>query len=225
VAPCLGLVVYLVTATLGSSVGSARSFGFSPIVILAAVQFVIVLPLSIVSGLLSVKLKLFEGPKCDVGLVPRYIGRHPWYLGQPFLSLVVGGVTFLSVLIELYYILTALWQYAGLYVWGYFAFSVFALCSVAGCTTVLAIYWLLQNEIHFWQWPAFLSPAATGLFVFAYSAYFLMANTHINGLFQTVYFLLYMGEFSALVGLLAGASGLFAANAFVHKIFTDLKLD
>jgi hypothetical protein len=128
-------------------------------------------------------------------------------------------------MIELYYILTALWQYAGLYLWGYFAFGVFALCVVAGCTTIVTVYWLLQSEVHFWQWPAFLSPAATGVFVFVYSVHFLITKTRINGLYQTVYFVMYMAECSLLVGLLAGGTGLFAANAFVHKIFTDLKLD
>jgi transmembrane 9 superfamily protein 3 len=224
-APLVALLVYIPTSILGSSVGSARSFGFAPIVILTLIQTIAVLPLSIFGGLVAVKLKIFEGPKCDVGLVPRYISQHPWYLKQPVLGLAVGGICFISVMIELYYIFTALWHYAGLYVWAYFAFGVVVLCAVAGCTTVLAIYWLLQNEVHFWQWPAFASPAWTGVFVFGYSIYFLITKTRIHGLFQTVYYLLYMGEFSILVGLIAGASGLFAANVFVHKIFADLKLD
>jgi transmembrane 9 superfamily protein 3 len=213
---------YVLTALFGAVL---RPFSVRAVAVLALLQIVPVVPLAVVGGFIAVKLKLFEGPKCDVGLVPRYIASRPWYLRQPCLALAVGGACFLSVLIELYYGLTALWQYSGLYPWAYFAFAVFSLTAVASCASILAVYALLQSEVHTWQWPAFLSPAATGGFVFAYSLFFMATKTKVHGFAQIVHFVLAMGQFALLTGLLAGGAGLIAANVFVHKIFTDLKLD
>jgi hypothetical protein len=195
------------------------------VVLPLGVQICVVLPLAVIGAVVAVKLKLFEGAKCEVAILPRYIPQYPWYLRLPALGCAVGGVCFCSIIIELYYVLTSLWQYTGLYVWSYFFASVVLLVGVAGCATSLAVYSLLQNEVHHWQWASFMAPATTGLYVFAYSLFFFVTKTKFVGTYQTVYYLMHMCEVSLFVALLAGGAGLLAATAFVHKIFTDLKLD
>jgi hypothetical protein len=58
-------------------------------------------------------------------------------------------------------------------------------------------------------------PATTGLYVFAYSLFFFVTKTKFVGAHQTVSYLMHMGELSLFI----------VANAFVHKIFADVKLD
>jgi hypothetical protein len=223
--PITFLAVYLVTSLAGCGQGVVRTFSMTAVALPLGIQICVVLPLAVVGAIVAIKLKLFEGAKREVAILPRYIPEYPWYLRQPALGCVIGGVCFCSVIIELYYVLTSLWQYAGLYVWSYFFAAVVLLAGIAGCATTLAVYWLLQSEVHHWQWASFTAPATTGLYVFAYSLFFFATKTKFVGTYQTLYYLMYMGELSIFVSLLAGGAGLLAANAFVHKIFTDLKLD
>jgi hypothetical protein len=40
-----------------------------------------------------------------------------------------------------------------------------------------------------------------------------------------MYAVMYTAEVALVVGLVAGGAGIVAANAFVHRIFADVKLD
>jgi transmembrane 9 superfamily protein 3 len=225
VIPILFSAVYIPISLFGGASGAARTFSLFGVLCLGGIELLIVLPLSLVGGFVAIKLKLFESSKCEVSLLPRHIPSYPCYLRQPVLGCAIGFVCFLSVIVELYFSLTSLWKYAGLYLWTYFAFALVSLSVVASCTTILAVFWLLQNEVHHWHWPAFISPASTALWVFAYSVYFFVQRTRIRGTYEVAYYFAHMGLFSLVVGLVAGGVGLFATNAFVHKIFKDSKLD
>jgi hypothetical protein len=96
---------------------------------------------------------------------------------------------------------------------------------VAACAAVLLVYWGLQEEIHRWQWPAFAAPAGTAIWAFAYGIHFVVTKTKAAGVYQVPYAVMYSAEVALVVGLIAGGAGIVAANAFVHRIFADLKLD
>jgi transmembrane 9 superfamily protein 3 len=222
--PVMFAFVYVVTSFWGKTNSAAPTFSLFGMLCLGGIELV-VFPLSLVGGFIAVKLKLFEGSKCEVGLLPRHIPSYPRYLRQPILGCAIGFVCFLSIIVELYFSLTSLWEYTGLYLWSYFAFALLSLSVVASCSTILAVFWLLQNEVHYWHWPAFISPGSTTIWVFAYSVYFFFQKTSITGAYQVAYYFAYMGLFSLIVGLVAGGVELFATNAFVHKTFKDSKLD
>jgi transmembrane 9 superfamily protein 3 len=218
-------IVYTLTSLLGSSSGSSRTFSVFFLIVMTVIDLTLLLPLSAIGGIIAIKVRLFAGNKCEVAFVPRAIPSYPWYLKQPVLGAVVGLICTGAVMIEVYYALTTLWLYTGLYVWSYFIAGVLSLGIVAGTTTILAIYLLLQNEVHHWQWPSFIAPGFTGLYVFGYSLYFMCARTKVSGVFQIAYFVGYSAVLSAAVAGLAGGVGFTATNIFVHKIFSNLKLD
>ncbi|OHS94697.1 Transmembrane 9 superfamily member 3 [Tritrichomonas foetus] len=224
---CIIPFIYFTSYLLASffNISTSFSLSFSYIIILLMLYILLILPLNGVGGYLAIKAKLFEINKCEVSLVPRQIPRPQFYSQTKVLKLSVGLVCTASIITEVYYILSTMWHNVGLYAWGYLAISVIELSAVASCATIFAIYLLLQSENHHWQWPAFAAPATTGLFIFLYSIYYLFWRTQIHGISQIIFYLANMAAFSAAISVLAGGVGYLACMLFVHKIFSNMKLD
>jgi transmembrane 9 superfamily protein 3 len=216
--------VYVVMGCFGRFVGSAHTVSIFALLILVVLELLAVV-LSARGGVFALKAKIFEVNKCEVALVPRHIPTPPWYLRRWAICVPVGLLCGVAIVFEMYYLLSSMWHHFTTYVWGYFLVALVLLVAVTACTTILAVYFLLQNEIHHWQWPSFLAPASAGVSVFAGSVYYLIARTKIRGVFQMAYYLSCMGSFSAGVGLVCGGIGFLASNIFVHKIFSSMKLD
>ena len=225
VVPFCLLVCYLVSGLFGLFAGSARSLALGAVLFLLVIHVIVVIPLAGLGGVGALKLKMFEGNKCEVSLIPRSIPRPQWYARKELLALALGLVCTSSVIVEAYYILTAIWQSTFFYAWQYFIGAILSLSAVAICATVLSMYVLLQSENYRWQWLAFSGPASTGVFVFLYCLYFMITNTHAPSLSQRLYFFMYSVMLSAMTSIFAGGDGLCAGNVFVHLIYANLKLD
>jgi hypothetical protein len=214
--PATLLIVYVVTAVLGA----ANTFSVSGIIWIIAIQIGVVAPLAVAGAFAAKAVGLYEDTKCDVSAIPRAAGR--WGTGA---TLTVGAVCFISSAADLYYALAALWRPTALFAWGYLVAGAVALAVVAACAAVLLVYWGLQEEVHTWHWRAFVAPAATGIWAFAYGVHFVVTKTKAAGVYQVLYAVVYTAEVAVVVGLIAGGAGIVAANAFVHRIFADVKLD
>jgi hypothetical protein len=217
--PIVLAIVHFTSALFGGP------FAARALIQMSVVLLAVVTPLTIFGGIIALHSGLFAGSKCEVGLVPRSIPSPSFYLRQPCLGLAVGFICTSSVIFEVYYVLSALSRDTGLYVWSHFIAAVVSLVFVAGFLSVLMVYVLLQNEIHRWQWPSFAAPACSGLFVFAYSVYFMVDKTVVHGAYQVVRFLGYGAMVGLAVGLIAGGSGFLFSSVFVIEIFANLKLD
>jgi len=187
-------------------------------------------PLCIVGTLLGRHAKL-GGKKtdpfpCRVNAIPRPIPDDvPWYGVPANLVPFAGLLSFGSIFIELYYILTSLWNYKFYHVYG-FLLGVYAiLCLVVSMTTVIVVYFCLNSENYLWQWTAFYSGGSTALYVFLYSIYYFVFKTQMHGLVQTCFYFGYMGLISLGLGTLCGTLGHWAASKFVRTIFQNVKVD
>jgi len=187
-------------------------------------------PLCILGTLLGRHAKL-GGNKaqpfpCRVNAIPRPIPEDtPWYGVPANLIPFAGLLSFGSIFIELYYILTSLWNYKFYHVYG-FLLGVYAiLCLVVCMTTIIVVYFCLNSENYLWQWTAFYSGGSTALYVFLYSIYYFVFKTSMHGLVQTSFYFGYMMLISLGMGTLCGTLGHWAANKFVRKIFENVKVD
>ncbi|KAL7490593.1 hypothetical protein ACHAWT_000162 [Skeletonema menzelii] len=187
-------------------------------------------PLCILGTLLGRHAKL-GGKKsdpfpCRVNAIPRPIPDDIQWYGVPANLIPFAGLlSFGSIFIELYYILTSLWNYKFYHVYG-FLLGVYAiLCLVVCMTTVIVVYFCLNSENYLWQWTAFYSGSSTALYVFLYSIYYFVFKTSMNGLVQTSFYFGYMLLISLGVGTLCGTLGHWAANKFVRTIFQNVKVD
>lgn len=163
---------------------------------------------------------------CRVNAIPRPIPEDvPWY-GKPIgLIPLAGLLSFGSIFIELYYVLTSLWNYKFYHVYG-FLLGVYAILTiVVGMTSIIVVYFCLNSENYLWQWTAFGSGACTALYVFLYGIYYYIFKTQMHGMLQFVFYFGYMILIACNLGILCGTLGHGAASKFVRAIFQNVKVD
>ena len=236
----MALTVVLLPTVLGAVLfflnGMALVYGtiyYIPFLVMLKLFFLwifVSVPLCILGTLLGRHAKL-GGKKsdpfpCRVNAIPRPIPDDiPWYGVPANLIPFAGLLSFGSIFIELYYILTSLWNYKFYHVYG-FLLGVYAILMLVVCmTTIIVVYFCLNSENYLWQWTAFYSGASTALYVFLYSIYYFVLKTNMNGLVQTAFYFGYMLLISLGLGTLCGTLGHWAASTFVRKIFQNVKVD
>merc|ERR1712085_141856 len=208
--------------------GTINSIPFSVILKLFFLYLFVSVPLCVVGTLLgrhSSKGTATSFP-CRVNAIPRPVPEDvPWYGVPANLIPFAGLLSFGSIFIELYYILTSLWNYKFYHVYG-FLLGVYAiLCLVVCMTTIIVVYFCLNSENYLWQWTAFYSGGSTALYVFLYSVYYFVFKTSQHGLVQTAFYFGYMSLISLALGTLCGTLWHWSANLFVRKIFQNVKVD
>jgi len=235
------LTVLLLPTVLGAVLttlnGIALLYGtiyYIPFLVMLKLFFLWVfvsVPLCILGTLLGRHAKLGSAKggdpfPCRVNAIPRPIPEDiPWYGVPANLVPFAGLLSFGSIFIELYYILTSLWNYKFYHVYG-FLLGVYAiLCLVVCMTSIIVVYFCLNSENYMWQWTAFYSGGSTAAYVFVYSIYYFVCKTSQHGLVQTAFYFGYMALISLALGTLCGTLGHWAANLFVRKIFQNVKVD
>ncbi len=163
---------------------------------------------------------------CRVNAIARPIPEDvPWY-GKPKNIIPFAGLlSFGSIFIELYYVLTSIWNYKFYHVYG-FLLGVYAILGiVVSMTTIIVVYFCLNAENYLWQWTALASGGSTAAYVFLYGIYYFVAKTSMSGFLQTMFYFGYMSLLSLTLGTLCGTIGHFSASRFVRSIFQNVKLD
>eukprot|EP00903_Cladosiphon_okamuranus_P013038 g12165.t1 len=162
---------------------------------------------------------------CRVNSIPRPIPESAWYSRPSVIVPLAGVLPFGSIFIEMYFILTSLWGYMYFYVYG-FVLLVFAiLVVVLVCTTIVAVYFVLNGENYHWQWVSFLSAGSTAGYVYLYSIYYLWFKTQQSGFMQLSFFFGYMGLFCAALAVMCGSIGVMGSTVFVKQIYRNIKVD
>jgi len=223
--PITVLLCFVFSSVLSFVFGTNRVISPFFFIIFGFAIVFIILPLGGFGGWLALKAKILQGNKCDFSLVSRPIPVLKWWLRLPFLSFFVGVLCSTSILIEVYYILTAVWQHNSYYLWGFLFITSSIMISVSASSTVLVVYLKLQELDYRWQGLSFFASSSTGIFIFSYCMYFYFTKTGTNGLYSTLYYILFSSSFSLIVSLICGGIGYFSANVFVHKIYKNLKID
>lgn len=230
--PTVSAVVLSVLNTVSLFYGTINSIPFSVIVKLFLIWIFVSVPLCVVGTMLGRHAGTGKtgGPldhfPCRVNAIPRPIPDDvPWY-GQPSgLVPLAGLLSFGSIFIELYYVLTSLWNYKFYHVYGFLLGVYSILTIVVGMTSIIVVYFCLNAENYLWQWTAFASGASTAGYVFLYGIYYFLFKTSMHGLLQTTFYFGYMTLIAVSLGLLCGTLGHAAASRFVRAIFQNVKVD
>lgn len=232
------LTVVLLPLTVGSILtflntiawfkGTVNYIPFFAMLKLFSLWIFVSVPLCIVGTLMGrhTKTSTDEVFPCRVNAIPRPIPEHvPWY-GMPQKIIPFAGLlTFGSIFIELYYVLTSFWNYKVYHVYGFLFGVYFILVLVVSLSTIIVVYFTLSAENYLWQWTAFLSGASTSLYVFIYGVYFFLFRTNMFGLTQTCFYFGYTILLSFFLGAICGTIGYIAGSYFVRSIFGNIKLD
>ena len=125
----------------------------------------------------------------------------------------------------MYFIFTSFWNYKFYYVYGFMALVYTILIIVSVCTTIVAVYFVLNSENYHWQWISFMSSGSTAGYVFLYSVYYFFWKTKMSGFLQIAFYFGYMLLFCTTFWILCGTLGVAGATLFVRKIFGNIKID
>ncbi|KPA82468.1 transmembrane/endomembrane-like protein [Leptomonas pyrrhocoris] len=159
-----------------------------------------------------------------VSSIPRLI---PAEAGSRTLFVVIVGslVPFVACCVELSYVLNAFWREEQMSMYGMLAFflcTVVVLCVEVG---IVVTYITLRGEDYRWWWRSFGSLAATGVYVFFYSIFFLKHSLQIRLVASVILFLAYMFGVSVMFGLALGAISFLGSLWLVQRMYDAIKAD
>jgi transmembrane 9 superfamily protein 2/4 len=178
-------------------------------------------------------LGAFFGFKADKITVPtkttqiaRFVPEtHSWFVKFPHCSLMAGVLPFASVVIELSFIMNALWINQIYYIVGFITIVIFVFTLSCSTMSMVMCYCQLCNEDYKWWWKSFYNGASCGFYLFLYSVWYLFVHLELVGFLSVMLYISYMGLICFAFGLYCGGIGLFSSFWFCRKIYGAVKVD
>jgi len=228
--PTITVIILSTLNTVSLVYGTINTIPFLVILELFAIWVFVSVPLTIFGTLLGRHAKLSSNGgdpfPCRVNAIPRPIPEDVPAHGKPANLIPFAGLlSFGSIFIELYYLLTSLWNYKFYHVYGFLLGVYLILTIVVSMTTIIVVYFCLNAENYLWQWTAFASGASMSIYVFLYGVFFFFFKTSMNGFLQTAFYFGYTSLIALNLGILCGTIGHFSASRFVRAIFKNVKVD
>jgi transmembrane 9 superfamily protein 2/4 len=204
--------------------GAATAVSFGLILVVFALWVCVSTPLVFIGALIGYRAPKFETP-VKTNQIARFIPEQPWY-SQPPISFLLGGILpFGSVCIELFFIMSALWLQQIYYVMGFLSAVLLILAATCAQVSIVMDYLQLCAEDHRWWWKSFANCASAGVYLFAYSLWFLVSRLDLVGFLPVVIYLTYMFMISLCFGLFCGSVGFLCSLWFNKTIYGALKVD
>lgn len=162
---------------------SSSAMPFGTLFALFCMWFLVSIPLCVLGAYFGFKRPVLEAP-CKTNQIPRQIPAQPLYLNGLFSALLGGILPFAAIYIELYFILSSIWSHRIYYMFGFLFFIFVILIATSALISVLFVYFKLCAEDYQWAWKGFNAAAASGLYVFIYSAFYYSRHLCIVSLNQ-----------------------------------------
>ena len=220
---CFGVAFFLNTVAIFYHSLAAVPFG--TMVVIFFMWSFISFPLVLFGTVVGRNWNGVPDTPCRVKAIPRPVPEAPWYARPLAIALLSGALPFGSIFIETYFVFTSVWNYKVYYVYGFFLLVFLILMIVTLCVTIVGTYFLLNAENHKWQWTAFCGAASVSGYVYLYSVYYFLFKTKMTGFFQTCFYFGYTAMFCLALGVMCGAVGYVGSNAFVRRIYRNVKVD
>jgi transmembrane 9 superfamily protein 2/4 len=191
---------------------------------LFALWLCVSLPLVLLGGAVGYRRDAIEFPR-KINTIARSIPPQPWYLCYPQCVLIPGILPFGSAFIESVFILSSFWQGRIYYVFGFLGLVFLILIITVAEATIVMTYFQLVNLDYHWWWRSFFTGASYGIWFFLYCVYYYVAVLSIRAWWSSVLYFGYMIMVSYFCAVMTGTIGFMAAYAFVHKIYSSIKVD
>jgi len=126
---------------------------------------------------------------------------------------------------ELHYVFASVFGHKLYVVYPILAIVFSLVVIVTAAVGISLTYFQLASEDHRWWWRSFLCGGSTAAYVFGYSVYYWFFRSDMRGLLQATFYYGYCGIACYGLGLMLGSVGFRASNAFVRRIYHEVKLD
>ena len=198
-----------------------------PLAILAgilALWLIISIPLALFGSYLGFKKPAPENP-VRTTQIPRPIPEQVWYM-KPIFTILMGGILpFGAVFIELFFILSSIWQHQIYYMFG-FLFMVFLILIItcAEITIVMCYFQLCSEDFHWW-WRSYLTSGASSIYMFLYAVFYFFTKLEITSFASAFLYFGYTLIMTLIFFVLTGSIGFYSCYFFVRKIYSVLKVE
>lgn len=206
---------------------SSSAVPFGTLVVLCLLWFCVSLPLIFFGAFLGYKKEAVAVP-VQTNPIPRQIPEQLWYLTSPAAFVIGGLLSFGAVFVEMFFIISSIWQHRFYYMFGFLALVFLILVVTCAEITIVLAYLHLCSEEYRWWWRSFITSGSVAVYMFMYGGYHYFARAHPHVHFDTLSTSIYFGYmfiFSYAAFTLTGFIGFAATFAFIKKIYGSIKID
>jgi len=219
----VGLIFFVLNLFLWGA-KSSSAVPFLTLLELLALWLCISVPLVYLGSFLASKREVVE-PPTRVNNIRREVPKVVWHR-HPVLSILAGGlVPFAAIFIEVFFIMSSVWLHKFYYVFGFVAIVFLILVITCAEVSIVVTYFHLCAEDYNWVWRSFLTAGTSALYLFLYSVHYFFTVLDVDTAMGTLLFFGYMALACSVFFLLTGTIGYYAADAFVRKIYSVVKID
>lgn len=203
---------------------SSSAIPFEIMLALFALWFFICLPLTFIGYYFGFRKHPYEHP-VRTNQIPRQVPSQKWYLKPLVATFMAGILPFGAMFIELFFILSAIWENRFYYLFG-FLFIVFIILVVSCAQiSIVIIYFSLCSEDYHWWWKSVVISGGCALYMAIYSIHYLITQLKISEFVPLLLYFSYSTIMVATVWVLMGSVGFYSSYWFIRKIYGAIKID
>jgi len=203
--------------------GSSGAFPFTSMLAVMALWFFVSVPLCYLGSRLALRRPIPSHPG-TVTQIPRQIPAQKWYMHFIFSTLMGGILPFGAVFIELYFILTSIWQHSYYVLFG-FLFLVFLILIITCAEiSIVMVYFQLCSEDWHWWWRSYMTSGSSAVYMFLYSIFY-FTRLDLHGFISGLLYFGYTAILCLFFFVLTGTIGFYASYYFVKIIYGAIHQD
>mmetsp|Transcript_16458 Transcript_16458/g.39316 ORF Transcript_16458/g.39316 Transcript_16458/m.39316 type:complete len:667 (-) Transcript_16458:87-2087(-) len=220
---CFG--VFFVVNLLIWGQKSSGAVPFTTLLAMLLMWLCISVPLVLVGAFFGYRMQPIEHP-VRVNQIPRQVPEESPLVGNAIRNILVGGILpFGAVFVEVFYVLSSIWQHQIYYLFGILFLVLVILLLTCSEVTIVMCYFQLCCENYHWWWRAFFTGGCSSLYVFLYSIYYAYSKLKMARTVATIMYICYMFLVSCTFFLITGSVGFLATFMFVRAIYAAIKVD
>jgi len=219
------IIIFAFTNSMALAYHVTAAVPFGTIFLLVLILCTVGFPLNVIGGIAGRRSAGDFSAPCRTKNFTREIPPIPFYRSLPCQMVMAGFLPFSAIYIELFYLYSSVWGHSTYQLFGILFLVAIILLIVTACITVALTYFQLSMEDHRWWWHSFLNGGATGLFIYAYSIFYYVYRSKMNGALQASFYFGWMGVVCYFFMIMLGTVGWYSSLVFIRKIYSNLKID
>ena len=180
-------------------------------------------PLILIGSFLGAKTKPVK-INVKINPVPSIIPDKPWYLHYKFLVIITGLISFVTIFVELNYVMASLWRQQIYFVATFLWISFYLFIMITGELSIVVVFCNLCYGDYNWWWRSFIIGASPVVYFLAYTVYYFF-YLKIRRISAMVVYFGMMGLISAMVMFISGSTSVLITFGFLKKIYARIKSD